>query len=148
MPCPSGWRSSRSEVPNPWVALAARPHLVLVRAPIDTPGRYYDDHRTIVLRSGLLLREERRYLWHELLHADRRDKACHNDAQSERVVERHAAENAMPWESVQWAWSKAVDLSEMAEMLKLPEDWVWFRLKHLHPAQKALLRVREAHAPC
>lgn len=94
------------------------------------------------MRSGLLLCEERRYLWHELVHADRRDKVHHSDAGVERVVERHAAQNAMPWESLLWAWSQAVDLTEMADLLKLPEDWVWFRLKYLHPAQKGMLRAR------
>lgn len=95
-----------------------------------------------MIRSGLLIEEERRHLWHELVHADRRDTAGHNDARVERAVERHAAENAMPWASVQWAWDAATDLTEMAGLLKLPEEWVWYRLKNLHPAQKALLRVR------
>ena len=31
--CRDGWRTSNSRVPNPWVALAARPHLNLLRAP-------------------------------------------------------------------------------------------------------------------
>lgn len=124
------------------MALAARPHLALIRAPIDKPGRYYDSASTIVMRSGLLVEQERRYLWHELGHADRRDTAGHTDAKVERLVERQAAENAMPWVSVEWAWGEATDLSEMAGLLKLPEEWVWFRLKNLHPAQKAGLRVR------
>lgn len=124
------------------MALAARGDINLIRAPIDKPGRYYDEHRTIVMRSGLLIVEERRHLWHELAHADRRDTAAHNDPAVERVVERHAAQNAMPWESLLWAWSEATDLTEMADLLKLPEDWVWFRLRNLHPAQKAMLRVR------
>lgn len=105
-------------------------------------GRYYDTERTIVIRKGLLIEEERRHLWHELVHADRRDCAFHTDASVERLVERHAAENAMPWESVQWAWAEATDLTEMAGLLKLPEDWVYFRLRGLHPAQKAMLKVR------
>lgn len=96
-----------------------------------------------MIRTGLLLVEERRYLWHELAHADRRDVEGHNDARVERVVERHAAENAMPWESIAWAWRHSCDLSEMAGLLKLPEDWVWFRLKNLHPARKARLRLRD-----
>lgn len=114
----------------------------LVRYSIPEFGRYYDAQRTIVIRAGLLIEEERRHLWHELAHADRRDQAFHTDVGVERLVERHAAENAMPWESVQWAWRQATDLTEMADLLKLPEDWVYFRLKCLHPAQKALLKVR------
>lgn len=113
-----------------------------MRRPIDKPGRYYDEGRAIVMRRGLLLEEERRYLWHELEHADRHDVVGHNDAEVERLVELRAAENAMPWGSLLWAWDQATDLTELAGLVKLPEDWVWFRLKNLHPAQKALLRVR------
>jgi hypothetical protein len=129
-------------VPSPWVALAARTDLNLVRAAISSQGRYYDRHRTIVMRDDLLIEEERRHLWHELVHADRQDRVGHMDAKVERLVDRRAAENAMPWESIRWAWDQATDLTEMAGLLKLPEDWVWQRLRSLHPAQKALLRVR------
>lgn len=111
-----------------------------MRRLIAEPGRYYDDRRAIVIRRGLLIEEERRYLWHELTHADRRDVAGHTDARVERLVERRAAESAMPWESVEWAWGQAVDLHEMADLLKLPEAWVRFRLQLLHPARKAALR--------
>lgn len=114
---------------------------------IDKPGRYYHDGRHIVIRSGLLIEEERRYLWHELVHADRGDIAGHTDAKVERLVERHAAEAAMPWCSVEWAWSEAVDLTDMAGMLKLPEEWVHWRLMNLHPAQKALLRLSAEARP-
>lgn len=128
-------------MPNPWTALAARPYLQLVRHQIAEAGRYYDDLRTIVIRKGVLLEEERRFLWHELAHADRRDTLGHNSPAVERIVERHAAENAMPWVSIEWAWSRATDLAELADLLKLPEEWVWFRIKNLHPARKAMLRV-------
>lgn len=113
-----------------------------MRQPISEPARYYDEHRTIVMRSDLLIEEERRYLWHELAHADRRDTAGHSDIKVERTVERWAAENAMPWESVLWAWQTATDMEEMAGLLKLPVEWVWFRLRGLHPARKAMLKVR------
>lgn len=122
--------------------MAARPDLTLHRLAIAAPGRYYDERRAIVIRSGLLLEQERRVLWHELSHADRRDRAGHTDAKVERLVDRHAAENAMPWVSLEWAWNEATDLTEMAGLLKLPEDWVHFRLMGLHPARKAMLRIR------
>lgn len=128
-------------MPNPWTALQARSDLSLVRHQIAETGRYYDELRTIVMRQGLLLEEERRYLWHELQHADRRDTAGHNSPEVERIVERHAAENAMPWISIEWAWGQATDLAELASLLKLPEEWVWFRLRNLHPALKARLRA-------
>lgn len=123
-------------------AAALGEELQLVRIALDDTGRYYDESRTIVLRKGMLLEQERQILWHELVHAARRDTAGHTDAQVERLVERHAAENAMPWVSIQAAWDRATDLTDLAGLLKLPEDWVYFRIKNLHPAQKAALRVR------
>jgi hypothetical protein len=120
---------------------------MLVRAPIDRPGRYYHSDRTIVMRSGLLIEEERRYLWHELVHADRGDTAGHADARVERTVERRAAEAAMPWVSIEWAWSQAVDLTEVASLLKLPEDWVHSRLMSLPADQKAQLTVTGQTGP-
>lgn len=113
----------------------------MMRQPIDVPGRYYDEAETIVLRSGLLIEQERRYLWHELVHAERRDRVGHTDAGVERLVERQAAERAMPWVSIEWAWREASDMSEMAELLKLPEEWVHFRIMRLGRDQKAMLRV-------
>lgn len=141
--CPNGWRGSKSLVPSPWeVAASYGDDLKLVRIALDDTGRYYDESRTIVLRAGALLEEERRILWHELAHAARRDTVGHTDDRVERLVERHAAENAMPWVSIVAAWDLAADLTEMAGLLKLPEAWVYWRLTNLHPAQKAALRVR------
>lgn len=138
--CRDGWRTSNSRVPNPWVALAARPHLNLLRAPIAEPGRYYADLATIVLRTGLLLCEERRHLWHELVHADRQDRACESSARVERSVDREAARRALPLSSLLWAFGTAATHAEVVEMLKLPADWIQFRLRTAHPAEKAAVR--------
>lgn len=104
-------------------------------------GRYYADSHTIALRAGMLLEKEREVLWHERRHAMRGDTAGHNDAAVERVVDRQAAEDAMPWVSIEWAWERSTDLTEMASLLKLPEEWVHRRLMALHPARKALLKI-------
>jgi len=114
---------------------------MLVRAAIDKPGRYYDDERTIVLRNDLLIEQERRFLWHEIVHSDRHDANGHVDASVERLVDREASERAMPWETLLWAWEGATDLTEMAGLLKLPEEWVWERIKNLPRDHKAMLRV-------
>lgn len=114
---------------------------MLVRHHIAQTGRYYDDLRTIVVRSGMTIEQERRVLWHEIHHADRRDTQGHNSPEVERLVDRQAAENAMPWVSVLWAWREADDLAEMAGLLKLPEDWVRARLRTLHPARRAQLEA-------
>lgn len=125
--CLSGWRESSSKVPNPWVALAARADLTLVRAAIAEPGRYYDGERAIVMRKGLLIQEERRHLWHELVHSDRRDQAGHTSPPVERRVEFIAVKRAIPTRSLQWAAYQTDTMCDLAELLKLPEDWVRFR---------------------
>lgn len=118
----------------------ARPDVLLHRAPIAEPARYYDEERAIVMRRGLLLREERRFLWHELVHADRRDRSCHVDQKAETSVEREAVQRAIPRPTLEWAWGRAREWHELAELLKLPEAWVRWRVEIAHPAEKALLR--------
>lgn len=122
--------------------MAARPHVNLHRLRISEPGRYYDSDQSIVMRKGLRLEEERRYLWHEIVHSDRRDRFGHTDVWVERAVEREAANRAMPWPSIAWAWGRSSDLTEMSGLLKVPEDWVHYRLMGLPSTAKALLRVR------
>lgn len=138
--CLSGWRASNSKVPSPWVALAARADLTLVRASISEPGRYYDGERAIVIRKGLLLCEERRHLWHELVHADRRDQAGHGCREMERAVERAAVRIAIPTRSLQWAAYQTDTMTDLADLLKLPEDWVRFRWTSAPQWERDLVR--------
>lgn len=84
--------------------------------------------------------EERRYLWHELVHADRRDKACQASDALERSVEREAVRRAIPHSALAWAARRADSTHELAELLKLPEPWVTFRWKIAHPAERELIR--------
>lgn len=118
----------------------ARSDLVLHRARIAEPARYYDTERAIVVRRGLLLEEERRYLWHELVHADRRDRQCHADGKSEDSVEREAVRRALPLATLLWAFGRATSREEVVDLLKLPADWIQYRLNIAHPAERALIR--------
>lgn len=93
-----------------------------------------------MLRKGLLICEERRYLWHELVHADRRDLSCHNSAKIEYSVDREAAHRAMPLASLEWGIARSREWHDLAECMKLPEEWVRFRMATLHPAERAILR--------
>lgn len=117
-----------SQVPNPWVVLSTHEDIVLHRADIPEPARYYHSERAIVVRKGLLIEQERRYLWHELEHADRGDTAGHCDPSVEAVVERAAVRRALPLKSLRWAMGQELERYRVAEMLKLPEDWIQFRL--------------------
>lgn len=111
----------------------------MVRAAIAEPGRYYHDDHTIVLRKGLLLEQERHVLWHELVHADREDEYCNTDWRVEASVEREAAHRAMPLLALEWAAGAAQDWFEFVDLLKLPDEWVRFRMDIAHPAETRLV---------
>ncbi len=133
--------SSRVEVvPDPWRMLHEQlPDVLLLRQRIEEPGRYYDQHRVIVLRKGLRIEAERRYLWHEIVHALRRDRACIGfiGDKAERSVEREAARRAMPTAAVHHGLERAATWHDFCWHMKVPEPWVRFRLAIAHPAEKA-----------
>jgi hypothetical protein len=141
--CLSGWRGSSSKVPNPWIALAARPDLTLVRAAISEPGRYYDGERSIVVRKGLLISEERRHLWHEIVHADRRDRFGHSSPGVEVYVERAAVKLAIPFRSLQWGCYQTETIHGLSEILKLPREWVEFRWRIATSWERRTVRERD-----
>lgn len=125
------------------MALEARPDIKLVRLQIPEPARYYDAERAIVVRKGLLLCEERRYLWHELVHSDRRDVSGHASAQVERRVEHAAVRLAIPTRSLQWAAYQTETLADLADLLKLPQDWVEFRWRTAPQWERDLIRAQD-----
>jgi len=114
---------------------------MMTRMAISEPGRYYHDRRSIVLREGLRLDEERAVLWHELVHARRGDADCAGWFRSaqERSVEREAAQRAMPLTVMEHWLSETTDWPEFVWHMKVPEPWVRFRVTVAHPAEKALL---------
>jgi len=116
---------------------------MMSRSSIDGPARYYRSIDTIVLRSGLLLREERRHLWHELVHADRGDMACQTDTRVEALVELRAVRWAIPTVSLQWAAYQTETVHDVAELLKLPEDWVRYRWRTATHAEKQFVRAND-----
>lgn len=130
-------------VPDPWKFLHLElPDVILHRARISEPGRYYDAHRAIVLRKGLRIEEERRYLWHEITHALRRDSRCEAEWLQGRVessVEREAARRAMPTAAMKSALARSATWLDFVWHMKVPEEWVRFRVETAHPAEKALL---------
>ncbi len=142
--CVDGWPGGHSPVPSPWVALAARPWLNLMYADIAEPARYYDAERTIVLRRGLLRPERRRFLWHELVHADRGDVAGQCGRSEEALVERLAVGRALPLCSLRWAFAREASRHDRAAVLQLPEDWLQFRLDSASSVEIETLR-RSSH---
>lgn len=133
-------------VPDPW-ALLARTDLVLHRAPIAEPGRYYHRERAIVVRTGLLLARERAVLWHELVHARRGDERCAGrslEARQEASVDREAARWAMPWPVLAWGLDRSANLHDLVEHMKVTERLVRVRLATAHPTEKAHISRRAA----
>ncbi len=124
---------------DPWLALAARPHLQLLHAPIPERGRYYHDLRTIVLRTGLLLVEQRAVLWHELVHADRGDRQGCSD---ERTCVRDAARRAIDLHELADALAWSEDRHEVADQLKTTAELLDARLANLHPSERGYLQRR------
>lgn len=137
------------DVPDPWKELA-KTDLVLERLPIPELGRYYDSRRAIVVRAGLLLVEERAVLWHELVHARRRDARCLAEGlvgSVEESVDREAARWALPIGALASAMGWADSDADVADALKTTPTLLDIRRRALHPAERALLtRIRIARA--
>lgn len=129
-------------VPNPWSVLA-RTDLVLCHAPMPEAGRYYDRQRVVMLRSGMLLVEQRAALWHELVHARRRDTACLL-GKAHGSVDREAARWSMPLADLAEAWRGDPCPSEVADRLKTTEALLRVRMDALHPAERGHLISRTA----
>lgn len=129
-------------VPDPWDVLA-RTDLVLCSAPMPEMGRYYHRQRVIILRTGLLLVEQRATLWHELVHARRGDRLCHDgwfDEQQERSVDREAARWSMPLPALLAAFIGSRCYADVADGLKTTERLLRVRLNALHPAERAAVQ--------
>lgn len=137
-------------VPDPWEELA-KTNIMLARLPIPELGRYYSRRRAIVVRAGLLLVEERAVLWHELVHALRRDSRCLTDGvvglRIEASCDLEAARRALPIEDVASVMRWADSDSEAADALKTTPELLGIRLSKLHPSERALLaRIRGERA--
>lgn len=129
-------------VPDPWQVLAAT-DLVLARVAMPELGRYYDEHRVIFVQRGLLLVEERAVLWHELVHARRRDSRCASDVlwvRQEASVDREAARWALPLPALLEAMRGEPPLTDAADWLKTTPALLRVRLQGLHPAERAQVR--------
>jgi hypothetical protein len=70
-----------------WAVLAGM-DVVLLRAAIPELGRYYDGPRAIVLREDLPRDQEQAVLWHESLHAQRRDTGTISDEEHSELDRR------------------------------------------------------------
>ncbi len=130
-------------VPDPWSVLAAT-DLVVVRAPIAEPARYYHRQRTIVLRRGLRGGAVRAALWHELVHARRGDIVCIDGVlhrRQEASVDREAARWAIPLADLERTVRLGFDDATAADELETTVELLTVRRSSLHPAERGRLQL-------
>ena len=95
------WNLSRAETrpapgTAPWEMLRINyPRVILMRAAIPERGRFYAARNAIVVRTGLLLCEERSVLWHELVHL-KHDEIVRHAQSSTRSDRKHSASEKQP----------------------------------------------------
>lgn len=132
---------------NPWRVLRSIPDLTLVRAPMRDRGRYYDEHRAIVLDPRLSSAEARSTLMHELIHAERGDQPCATillEARQETRVDREAARRLISLEALAEALLWACDDVELADELWVDVATVRARREGLTPAEHDIIERRIA----
>jgi hypothetical protein len=132
---------------HPWRALRALTDWSLLWAelPGDTLGVTDWRAKTITLRAGMLQRQRRATLAHELHHVARGPAPECLRRREEMIVERDAARQMIDLHALGEALAWSHHLSEVADELWVDEGMVRSRLDHLHPAERAYLRRRLNH---
>jgi hypothetical protein len=140
-----------TEVPNPWQRLWDRHRdVLLARLPIAERGRCYSGRGlagAVVLRTGMLIVEERATLWHEIAHLEHRDIPCLDAVLGRRQEARCwriAARLAIPTRALIASCAWPHDEHEWADELKTTVELLTIRLDTAHPAEKAAVARRRA----
>lgn len=132
---------------SPWADLAARPGLTLEWADLhDRLGEYLHDLQLIRLRRGMLRRQARCVLAHELRHHDTGDVPTGSailDARQERRADREAARLLIDLRDLGDALVlHDCHLGAVAVELHVSRAAVENRLRYLHPAERGYLTRR------
>lgn len=144
-------RAPRVLPPEP--SLPAVPPDVVVRTcplPGDLLGLWDEATRTVWLHDDLTSAERRSTLVHELVHAERGDVPCGDDAldaRQEARVEREAARRLLPIDVLADVVTWAVDPHEAAAELDVDVDVLTARLSSLTRAEQELLSARSSSGP-
>lgn len=132
--------------PHPWRLLRDDwPHVDLHYAELPAGTWGLSDGRTIWLDEGLSQAERRCTLMHELVHMERGERSCQDDATETHVhvlVARRLIPLALLLSAIVWAR----DVLELADELWVDVETVQARLDHLHPAERAIISDRWAAA--
>lgn len=129
---------------HPWRRLRDLPHVTLQWHDGGPKGRTTFATNTISIRRGLSWAQRRCTVLHELLHIER-GPALEGAlaAREEERVRRETARLMLPdvkmiGEAIAWALSE----EECAEELGVDVPVLRYRLKHLHPSERAWLHRR------
>lgn len=130
---------------DPWKLLCEAGDLATATAPLPDGeyGRYYHEHRVILLSSRLGQAARRSTLSHELVHAERGDLpgvTPWHDLKQEYAVERAAAMRLISFESLLDALRWSREESELADVLWVDAKTLRARLAALTDAESCQLR--------
>lgn len=132
---------------DPWRALHTLVDWTLIwGAPAS--GARAETHwptQTILIRPGLLQRERRSVLAHELEHVDRGPFPRWATGREEDVVEALAAGRLIAIHDLADALAWSLDPDEVAEDLWVDIPTLMARLRHLDDAERLYLRRRLSH---
>lgn len=130
---------------HPWRLLRERDDLTLsVRDLGDDGPLGLTDGSTVTLTTGLLQVERRCVLMHELVHIERGVEHS-NDAREEESVENEVARRLIPLHALVDALRWSSDVHEVAEACWVMPHLIGVRMRHLHPAERPVLREAVAH---
>lgn len=125
--------------PHPWRVLRDDwPHVDLHYATLPDGTWGLSDGHTIWLDEGLSQAERRCTLMHELVHLERGEHSCQDEA-TEEAVHALVARRLIPWALLASAVVWAEDILELADELWVDVETVEARLAHLHPSERIQL---------
>lgn len=125
--------------PHPWRVLRDHwPHIDLHYADLP-PGVWgLSDASTIWLDEGLSQAERRCTLLHEIIHRERGDDQCQDEA-TEAAIQVEVARRLIPYAVLESALLWARDVLELADELWVDVETAQARLDHLHPSERVRL---------
>lgn len=130
-------------IPHPWRRLREFAHVTLLWHDGGPMGVTNFARQTISLRRGMTWAERRCTIQHELLHVERGPVPLSLAGREEERVRRETARLMLPCvkrigEALAWAHSE----EEAADELCVDESVLRYRLRHLHPSERAYLDRR------
>jgi hypothetical protein len=129
--------------------LLTMPWLTVVRAPLRERGRYYPEHRAILVRHGLRGPQYDATVAHEALHAVRGDEPCVDgacEARQEARCDQEVARLLIDLHDLaDAAAAYGNDGHLLADELGVEYEVLATRVRHLHPSERAYLHRRLEH---